>query len=894
MEDGSTELWGSLAPSMATVSALRAPRRTIGRELDLARLRALLAAHRLVTIAGPAGVGKTTLALAMRAELSNDGAAVVTIDARSVSGSQDLAVAAAAGLGLVLGFSRNPEHAIALVGHVLAVRAPDLVLIDNLEQALPSAAAPLAAWLEQAPSTRFVVTSRRRIEIVDETLFDLEPLPCGPDPSTPGPAVELLVERARAVGASWSDQDERARRSLYGIAKRLEGLPLALELAAARMDVLHPDQVLKRLEDDPLELLSTSDRAGPGRTRGDSMREALDRSFAVLDEKERAALVECTVFAGGFSIEAAEQVLTGAAGTDIVELLSSLRGKSLLRASGARLSLLEAVRRHARERDASTVEAAAARHAAYFSKLCASHAKAFRGTGSRDELDAIRSDRDNAVAALDHLIDSGELAAACDLLVALDAVDRIDAPPSTTIARCARLLSSFGAAPSEGASLARVHLVAAAAHRRAGRLDEAKTHVEQAQTGAGADAGLAVEVQLEAAQNAATRGTLSEALALLEGAVDGARRAGEDLLFAEALARFGSLLEVRYHRTPAALDTLEQAVRVAKRAGHALILNDCLARLGVALYRTGDRPSGYAYLVDAQARWQAVGDDREAAICAQHLASIDHVEGRLDEARARLDASLAVHRRLGHRDLEAGALLGAALLDLEQGAFETARTRAQQAFDVLSGHAHEPGNALLRGVHAAASAWLGRDAESDRSAVLAKQAASESDPLAHAIEVLGLHRTMARAKQADDTAATTAQRRLRSLRGDDAHELKLAARTVEAALARLLPPEGALVVDREISWVQPPGAEPVELRKKPVLRRLLTHLVDARRTHPGKSSTIDTLIAVGWQGESIRYESAKNRLHVAMTSLRNLGLRSILQSGPEGFRLDPEVPIWTR
>jgi predicted ATPase/class 3 adenylate cyclase len=330
---------------------VRAGNAFIGREDEVARLTALLGVHRLVTIAGPAGVGKTRLAteLGIRIkELWSDG--VWAVDLASVEDASLVPDAVGAAIGAPLrGGARWDE-----VVDYLRERAA-LIVLDNIDVHVEACARLVPQLLRSCPRIGVLTTGREPLRIADEEVVRLRPLPVPPaadngtDPRS-WAAVQLFLERASAARSDFELTPENIV-PVIGICRRLEGLPLAIEIAAARTAVLDPGTIAAGL-DDMNRLLRSNDRSLPARQR--TMQSLLDWSYRLLNESEQAALRRLAVFGGGFSIESA----TAAVGDSDVdpdqapELIWSLVDHSMLTAdltaNATRYRFLEPVRQYGR------------------------------------------------------------------------------------------------------------------------------------------------------------------------------------------------------------------------------------------------------------------------------------------------------------------------------------------------------------------------------------------------------------------------------------------------------------------------------------------------------------------------------------------------------------------
>lgn len=349
-------------PAVAVRTSLpRAPARLVGRERALRDLLAACAGEeRLVTLTGPAGVGKTELALAAAETLAAD-----LPDGVSWVGLEALAHAAEVVPAIARGLALGDEPGVAPIDRVIAhVRARRmLVVLDNFEHVL-GAAADLTRILAGAPALRLLVTSQSPLRLRDERLVVLRPLEL-PDPGAAGvsPAVQMLLQRAPDLALTPDNADAIAE-----LCRRLDGLPLALELAAARLHLLEPAELVARL-DQSLDTLGRGRRDAPDRHRG--MRAAFDWTTAQLETTDRALLERLAVFGGGFTISLAEAAGDG----DAVSGLAALLEVSLIRrGEHGRLSMPPPVRVYALERlrTAGLETTALERHAAALLQLAQS------------------------------------------------------------------------------------------------------------------------------------------------------------------------------------------------------------------------------------------------------------------------------------------------------------------------------------------------------------------------------------------------------------------------------------------------------------------------------------------------------------------------------------------
>jgi predicted ATPase len=349
------------------MSLLPPPNTLFGRAAEFAWLRATFAGGaRLVTVVGPPGVGKSALARAYAAGAAAEGGAprVRIIDASGARSADELS--RRLGHARELPSWRGPEGGAAdALFHALGPPGPCLLVVDNFEAAVECAAQLPLRWLDEAPGLRLLVTSRERLRVGDEAVLSLEPLRVAAERSgDEGDALRLLLEATRRARPGF-EPDRRERALLRAIAAGVEGLPLALELAAGRLRLLSPAQLLGRL-DRQLDALGQGRRDGAGRHR--SLRAAIEASWASLTPCEQAALSQCAALGEGFSLERAEAAVDLSAfdaPPPVFDLLHALVEKSLLRAeppaggAGPRFALLACVREYAAERRSARAEQAA-------------------------------------------------------------------------------------------------------------------------------------------------------------------------------------------------------------------------------------------------------------------------------------------------------------------------------------------------------------------------------------------------------------------------------------------------------------------------------------------------------------------------------------------------------
>ncbi len=439
-------------PALRTVDALSSTRPIhlttfIGRSRELAEIRELLASARLVTLVGPGGAGKTRLALEVATEASDDfSGGTAFVELASITDPDLVASTMAAALdvrdvpGVLL-----VESIVAKVGNQRA-----LLVVDNCEHLAPQASALVAELLKSCAGLTVLGTSQSRLGIAGELMYRVEPL------SLPGPgasaeqalqfdAVQLFVDRAILANPTFRLTDENVL-DVVAICERLDGIPLAIELAAARVKILAVTQILQRLAE-RFRLL-----AGPGGTdtRHQTLQATIDWSHDLLSTDEATLFRRCSPFIGGFSVESIEFVGTDEVidSYDVLDLLSNLVDKSLVVANetetGTRFSLLQSMHHYALSKLEASNEAPAVRlrHLTYFADASQEMQAMYRSGELAEAIDQMRSDRGNLRAAFDRAIDIGDEISAGRIVAGLGYLLYVDGAFRQGIEWCSRLFAT--------------------------------------------------------------------------------------------------------------------------------------------------------------------------------------------------------------------------------------------------------------------------------------------------------------------------------------------------------------------------------------------------------------------------------------------------------------------
>ena len=381
--------------------------RFIGRQRELAAVRSLVSQTRLTTLSGPGGIGKTRLALEVAHDSLDEYAdGVWLVEFASISDPQLIPQTVASALNLREDRGRSITDAVASY-----LKSRNLLLVlDNCEHVIGAIAQLADVLLRNCPNLRILATSRESLAIAGEMLFRVPPLSLpdtatAPDAASLGKheAVELFVERVRAVKATFVLNESNAAL-VAKVCIHLEGIPLAIELAASRMKVLSVEQIADRLGD-RLKLLRGGSRTSLPRHQ--TLLAAIDWSYNLLSETEKTLFRRLAVFSGGWTLEAAENVCVGEPvdRDNLLELLSGLIDKSLVlldeRDGQQRYRFMMTLLEYAQERLLQTQEAAAIyrAHAGFFSALVLEGESRSMSAGENTWLDRIKLEYDNIRSA---------------------------------------------------------------------------------------------------------------------------------------------------------------------------------------------------------------------------------------------------------------------------------------------------------------------------------------------------------------------------------------------------------------------------------------------------------------------------------------------------------------
>jgi predicted ATPase/serine/threonine protein kinase len=668
----------------------------IGREAEAVALSQLLTREdvRLVTLTGPGGIGKTRLALHVAGELTAEfpgGVCFVPLSAVSEAGLVASAIAQAAGVGE----TGNQSLQESLKEYVGGLSQPILLLLDNFEHLV--AAAPFVAQLLTAGvKLKAVVTSQAPLHVYGEHEFPVPPLGLADPKLIPAvevlsrlPAIALFVARAQAVKHDFALTKENAP-AVAAICARLDGLPLAIELAAARIKLLSPTAMLARLESS-LSLLTGGARDLPSRQQ--TLRSTVDWSHGLLNSAEQTLFRRLSVFAGGCTLEAVEAVCDakGDLGLDILDAMASMVDKSLVQQSmvqqstvqqgmvqqvgqadqEARFFMLSTIREYARERLAGSEDESVTRraHAAYYLVLAE---EGTQETASHPEwFDRFEVEHDNFRMALDYLVKTGNADWGLRLGAALFGFWEAREYLSEGRDAIARLLSLEGAAARPKIRARLVFAAGVLASEQGDYETSPQMFDESLRCSLALDDNRGVAVALNAlGVNARDRGELAEASSLFERCVAIWKELGDSAGTARALSNLASVMKLQgeYAR---AFSLFDECVTMFRQAGDAAGVAWTLNCLGDVARDKADFATARSFCEQSLAEFRKLRDGWGVAGALADLAGLSADQGNLVEARRLYGQSIEMFQQLGHkrgiaRALECLAVSAAAQSHAEQ------------------------------------------------------------------------------------------------------------------------------------------------------------------------------------------------------------------------------------
>jgi predicted ATPase len=645
-----SERFESLLEAAEQASEMAAPplpvTPTVGRDEAVAAVTgALGGGARLVTLTGPGGVGKTRLAIEAARNLVDAGRSVHFVPLAAVDDADRALRTVVESVGARV---EGRESLIDVLADGFGT-TPSVLVLDNIEQ-LAGIGVQLSELVERTAAVQVLATSRRALRVRAEQEIRVDPLPSpgtghAPVALADEPAVQLFADRAQAVAPAFTLTDDNVE-TIAQICRNLDGLPLAIELAAARIRVLSPDALLERLSD-PLALLTSGGADLPPRQR--TLRSAIDWSHDLLDDNSRTLFAWLSVFAGGWTLEAAEAVC-GDGDFDVMETTAWLLDDSLIASfpdsagRDPRFTMLETLREYAAARLEERGESSERnrRHLAYFRALSERAQPFLCGPGQREWLLRLDPERANLRKAVATALDAGDDAAviemAWDVIVYYFVRDAVDEPDSW---------------------LAHV----AGAGRPRSTVLEAKLHSLYALT-------------------RIHHGDYSDVQRRLTQSLDTFRQHDMDFETAVALHQLGFVRFAIDGDVPSSIACLEESTALFDRIDHDWGVSLVQAMLGSVFAASGDLSSAEDCQREALARARKIDSEPQVVQALLQAAFIRLLGDRGDDALPFLTEASGLLRSGGYRTDAANCLDASAAVALQRGDVDTAVRAARVAQQV--------------------------------------------------------------------------------------------------------------------------------------------------------------------------------------------------------------------
>jgi predicted ATPase/class 3 adenylate cyclase len=639
----------------------------IGRERERAEAKQKLAGARLLTLIGPGGTGKTRLSLQLAADMiPNFIDGVWLVELAPLADSSLILQTVASVLGV------REQRGMPLLDIVINfLRAKNLLLIlDNCEHLIEASAQLADQFLRTSPNIKIIASSREALGINGETVYRVPSLSL-PDQAKVTPealagfeSIQLFVERARASNPNFNLTENNAS-SIAQICRRLDGIPLALELAAARLKVFSAEQIATRL-DDRFRLLTGGSRTALPRQQ--TLRALIDWSYDMLSEEERALLRRLSVFTDGWTFEAAEAMCPD---IDSLDLLTQLINKSLVivedQAEEPRYRLLETVRQYARDKllEASEAEQMRNRHLDYFHDLAVKAERRLYGSEALKWVNRLEAEYDNLRTAMEWGMENN-LIATLEMCVALPPFWFRRGMETESMILVEEALSRIHTLPKvEGDAKKHQTTLIANVWLAMGLLAFSR--------GDNTHAIAANDIAVNLARQLGNQSLLARALGfevsgrMVTGEVEGvdasireglaaASESGDDFAHGMMLGMFASRMMMSGYDLEAAKVYSEQGLALLRKSDNRWGLTMTLTSLGMAARYQGRMEEARSNLSVCLPIFHEIGDRHRANMIVSELAHIDRIEGRYDLAMQAYRATIIEWERLGHRAAVANQL----------------------------------------------------------------------------------------------------------------------------------------------------------------------------------------------------------------------------------------------
>lgn len=665
----------------------------LGRAQEMRAIAAILRDARLVTLTGAGGCGKSRLALELGRALAGEYPDGIWLVELAPLADPDLVPHVVA---TALGIAAAPGE--PLVATLVAALKPRrlLLLLDNCEHLIEASARLAEAILRHCPAVRVLATSREALGIAGEVRWQVPPLAVPPDDAplplaevTQYAAARLFADRARAALPTFEPLDHEAD-ALGQICRRLDGMPLAIELAAALVATLPAEQIAARLDRRFLLLVGVGRTALP---RHQTLKALVAWSYDLLDEAERRLFARMSVFAGAFSLEAVESVCAGegVAPEAVVPLLVRLVGKSLVVAEpgaegSGRYRLLETLRQFGWERLEAdgTAPSVGERHARYYLALAEEGERGLRGRDQVGWLRRLETDHDNLRAGLAWLEQHGQLRSALRLAGALVLFWAIRGHYAEGQAHLERLVA-YEQATECLAERGKAYWGMGTLAERQGdwRIRQACFEASLADATLAEDHATIIGALIGLARWVADE-DIGRARRLLDEALDRARALGDQSSIA-AVYIVQAVLAANEGQTVVARHRAEEAVAFSRQIGDSWRLGWALHFAGAIVFAWGDYATARAYFEERLAIARALSDRSAIANALTFLGQVAAEEQASEVARARFAEGLAIYRDRGDRSGIVWAASSLAELALSEGDLDVARALADESLAASRG-----------------------------------------------------------------------------------------------------------------------------------------------------------------------------------------------------------------
>ena len=625
----------------------------IGRETEMAEVEQLIESGRLVTLTGSGGCGKSRLAVQVAADVAEDFPdGVRLVELAPITEEQEVIPALAAALQV------NEQPGQSLIQSILEdlVRKKLLLVLDNCEHVRSECAVLTGRLLVTCPDLKILTTSRETLDVAGETAWRVPSLTLPDTEDEPyellmtRESVRLLVDRASYINPKLQVGPQDAR-ALARVSMSLEGIPLAIELAAARLNVLTLEQIAERVED-ALKLLKTGDPTVPARQR--TLEGLIAWSYNLLSPPEQRALEYLSVFRGGFTLDAAEVVLGNSQDPSALDLLDQLVRKSLVameeRAGRARYRMLRTIRQYAEERlaDRGEVILAEEAHFAWLSQLHLRAREELLGPEHRGSLVALEAERDNVRVAIHRALSR-----------------RVE----TVLSHVAFLASFFAGR---------------------GSMTDARDWLERALATTEADPADRASALHQLGIIARAQGDLDGARSYQSEYMDISRKIGNRAGEAAALSAVG-LLDFDRGDLVSAEKLMEEGIELWRETGDLANLARALSNRAILATAEGDSGAARKLSEESLQISRKLGAREGVAAALLNLASLHLDENDLTRAESLTEETLKLHRDLGDAGALASSLTRMASVKTASGELTEALGYIQEAMTLLK----EEGNRLV-------------------------------------------------------------------------------------------------------------------------------------------------------------------------------------------------------